>query len=269
MREWLLRSPFRRTILDQRRALVAYSIGLALYAAMLALFWPSVEAEADKFEELIEAYPPALRAAFGIDSLATAAGFIEAEIYSAMAPLLLLIYAIGRASDVIGGEEERGQLELVLAAPVRRAPLLLQKSAGVAVGVILLCLVLFAVLAAADLAFAMGIGTRNLLAATTQLALLSLAGGALALAMGGWRGRRGLAIGVASGIMVTSFLLDVLSKLATWAEGAKWASLFHYYSAGEPLRDGFDLAGLTVLAIITAALVALAAWRFERRDVGV
>lgn len=269
MREGLLRSPFRRTLLDQRRALLGYSIGLALYAAMLALFWPSVEAEAAKFEQLLEAYPPALRAAFGIESLATGAGFMEAEIYSAMAPLLVLIYAIGRASDVIAGEEDRGQLELALATPVRRAPFLLQKAAGVAVGVVLLSLVLFVVLSVADLALAMGIGTWNLLAATAQLAFLSLAGGALALAVGAWSGRRGLAIGIASGVMVASFLLDVLSKLASWAEDVKWVSLFHYYSAGEPLHGGFDPVGLAVFAVLAAALVAFATWAFERRDVGV
>ena len=37
-----------------------------------------------------------------------------------MAPLILLIFAVGAGADAVAGEEERGALDLLLAHPLRR-----------------------------------------------------------------------------------------------------------------------------------------------------
>ena len=48
-----------------------------------------------------------------------------------MVPLLLMIAAIGAGAGAIAGEEERGTLELLLANPLSRRRLVLEKTAAV------------------------------------------------------------------------------------------------------------------------------------------
>jgi ABC-2 type transport system permease protein len=46
-------------------------------------------------------------------------------------------------------------------------------------------------------------------------------------------------------------------------------SPFHYYSGGEPLRHGLQVADLGLLVAASAVLVALGGLVFDRRDVAV
>lgn len=261
-----LRNPFLKALRDQRRALVGFGIGLVAYAGLIVSFFSTVQAEADRFAQLLDAYPPALKAAFGIESLATGAGFLHAELFSAMLPILFLVYAIGRGSDLLAGEEERGQLELVAATPVTRRALTLQKAASLAAGLALLGLVLFLTILVGNAAFGLGVSAVNLAAAVAALVLLAAACGALAFAVGAATGRRGLAMAVATGVAVLAYLLDVVSRIVESASALKWVSLFHYYGGNEPLVNGPDGVGLAVLLVATLAFFAAALVAFERRD---
>lgn len=269
MKERLLRSVYGKGLWDQRRALVGWTLALVGLGLMIVGFYPTIRAQAADFEELIASYPPAMQAFFGdFSGFTTPAGYLRAELFSTMLPLLLLIYAIGRGSDLVAGEEERGQLEQLLAHPLPRRRVLLQKAGALASGIGLLALASFVALALGAAAVGMDVGLLNLAAAHVHLALLAIAFGSLALALGSLRGRRGLAIGVSAGLAVLAFLLDSLAALVDALEPAQWLSPFQYYFGGEPLKEGLDPLGAAALALLSLALLALAVWGLERRDVG-
>lgn len=46
-------------------------------------------------------------------------GYLNGQYFNLLAPLLLLIFAIGFGARTLAGEEREGTLELVLATPVR------------------------------------------------------------------------------------------------------------------------------------------------------
>ncbi len=263
-----LRNVALKSLRDQRRALVGFSIGIVIYVGFLAAFFPTVRDQAAKFDQILDAYPPALKTAFGIDSLTTGAGYLHAELFSAMLPILFLVYAIGRGSDLIAGEEERGQLELVLATPLTRRAAALQKALALGAGLLVLGLVLFATLLVADLAVGLDLSLVRLAAEVASLVLLAAACGALALAAGALRGRRGLAIAVATAVAAGAYVLDLVSKLVEGARPLRWASLFSYYDGSPAILHGPDWAGLAVLAGVAVALVGVAVAAFDRRDLG-
>lgn len=263
----LLRSVFGKTLLDSRRALVGYAIGMVALVAMIVSIWPSFADQREEFQRLLESYPPAFRAAFDIGEF-DAPGFLKGELFSFMLPLLLLIYGIGRGADVIAGEEERGALDVVLAHPVTRRSVLLQKAAGIAVGLALLCALLFVALAGGVTLMRMEVGVLNIGAAVLMLYLLAVLFAAAALALGAIRARRGAAIGISAAIGAGTYLVLTLSRLVEDIAWAKWASPFHYYGAADPLVNGLDVAHAALLAGLSVALVGLAAWAFDRRDVG-
>src|SRR5699024_8381025 len=66
-----------------------------------------------------QAYPEALREAFGIDEMTSIKMFVHTEVYS-YAPLALAFLPIMAFSGAIAGAEERGALDILLGNPIPR-----------------------------------------------------------------------------------------------------------------------------------------------------
>ena len=101
-----------------------------------------------------------------------------------MVPLLLLVAAIGAGAGAIAGEEERGTLELLLANPVSRTKVVLEKSVALVAEIAGLGFVLWLALLVGALLTSMDISAGHLAAATLSAVLLALAYGAIALLLG-------------------------------------------------------------------------------------
>ena len=88
----------RRELRGHLRALAAWCVGIVAYIAVVASIFPSIEGSAG-LSELHEQYPEALRELFGIEagSLSTGAGYLDAELFSLVLPLLLLVLGNGFA----------------------------------------------------------------------------------------------------------------------------------------------------------------------------
>jgi hypothetical protein len=176
----------RRGLLDHRRALAGWCLGVIGYAALVSSIFPSIKGSAD-FEKLVEHYPDALKSLFGLTQgggITSGAGFIDAELFSLILPLFVLVLAIGSGARVFAGEEEAGRLELVLSYPVRRRDALLAKAAAVAGEVALVCPVGFAALLVLSEAVGLDLDRSRLAAALAGVAALGLLYGWLALAVG-------------------------------------------------------------------------------------
>ena len=116
-----------RTVRDAGRGLVFWTAGIVLLVVVTVSIYPSIEGNAD-LTDAVENYPKELTAFFGGElDFASGAGYLNGELYSLMVPLLLLVYGIGAGARAIAGEEEAGTLELLLAHPLRRRRVLLEK----------------------------------------------------------------------------------------------------------------------------------------------
>lgn len=260
----------RRTVRDQKRVLVGWGVGLALFCLLMLAYFPTIRENSEEFQQLLENYPPAVQAFFGdFTDFATGPGFLRAELFSLMFPILFLIYAIGRGGDLLAGEEERGQLDELLSHPVDRRRVVLEKAGGMALGLAVLGTVAWLLLAAGDAALGMGVGAARLAVAVLALLLLALAAGFLALAVGALRGRKATAVAAAAVFCVASYLVTSLGRLVADLDVLLPASLFHHYERAHGLGGAPSALALLALAGFAAAMLGLAAWAFERRDLGV
>lgn len=235
---------------------------------MIGAIWPTVRDQGEEFQQLLDAYPPAMKAAFDISTF-DGPGFLKGEMFSFMLPLLFLIFAIGRGADLIAGEEERGALDVLLSHPQPRRRIVLEKAGGLLAGLGVLAGVTFATLAIVVTVGDFGVSLAHLAGAVLLLYLLAALFGMAALAAGGLRGRRGVAIGVGAALAVGLYFVQVVARLVPSIEEANWASPFYYYSGGDPLVDGLNVVHALILLVAGGALLALAVLGFERRDVGV
>lgn len=265
----LLRSVLGKTLFDQRRGILGWGLAFAAFSLMMTSVYPSFADQADQFEQLAASYPEGLKAFLGgLDDLATPEGFIRAELLSAMFPIMLLVYAIGRAADTLAGEEERGALDVTLSQPVTRRRVLLGKAGGLALGIVSLAGIGWAALTVGSLVFGMGLHPGRTAGAFAMLALLGLFFAALAFAFAAARGRKAFAVGAAAGIAALTYLANGLARLSEGLEAVRYLSPFYYYEAADTLRADPEPWGALVLAAGTFALMAIAVLMFERRDIG-
>jgi ABC-2 type transport system permease protein len=265
----MLRSIYGKAIWDRKVSTVWWMIGVAALTVMTVAFYPLIESQEEAYEALLEGYPEEMAGFLGLDQISdlfAPIGYINSQIYGNTLPILLFILAIGMGTTAIAGEEDRRTMDLLLAQPVRRGDVVVQKFAAMAtivslvVGVVFLLLLISSPLLDLDLSF------EGMLAVNVAAGLLGLLFGAMALALGALTGRRGLAIGLSAGIAVAAFFLYGLAPLVDALEPFGKLSPFYWYLEPNPLANGFDPMLLWMVAF-TGLFVVTAVWGFVRRDV--
>ncbi|MFQ5793635.1 MAG: ABC transporter permease subunit [Candidatus Bipolaricaulia bacterium] len=265
----MLRNVLLKTLQDRRRALLWWGIGLVGLALYTTLFYPTIR-DNPEFSDIFEQAPEFMKAIVGdISDLTSPEGYLNAELFSLMMPLLFMIFTIGMGSGAIAGEEERGTLDLLLSNPLPRSKVALEKFVAMIGATLVLAFIFWLGLVVGTIAAEMEIGLGRLVEMTLSSVLLGLAFGTLALTLGCITGKRGLSIGVASTLGVATYFLNSLATLVETLEPFRKLSPFYYYSSAEPLKNGLNPGHVAVLIGLTVVLLAVALIAFERRDLAV
>ncbi len=258
-------SVYHRALFEQRRGLIGWVTGMVFFCLVMLAMYPTIHAN-ESFSKLIEAYPEALRKLFDISDYTTGPGYLRTEVFSFMAPLLITIYAVLQGSDLLAGEEERRTIDLLLANPVSRRRVAVQKWCALATGVAVLSVVLELFLGLIGPAFMLHLGWRVLSAEVLGSALFALFAGTLSFAWGAAPGARGSARGIAAAVAVAMYLLSALALLVSALQPFEKASLWFHALGGDPLTTGFHYGHLAVVGLAIVLLLAVAVVLFDRRD---
>jgi ABC-2 type transport system permease protein len=264
----LLRNPFTKSLYDARRSLLGWTLAIVAVGVMYASFWPTMQTP--EMTRAMEAYPEGLLEALNYSDLTSAAGYLGSSVYGLLVPLLVAVFAIAAGTRAVAGDEDAGTLDLVLAHPVSRTGLALQRFAAVAIGVVLIAAVLgLAMIGLGTSVEFSGVGPAEFAAVSLHLALFGIAFGALAFALGAATGRKGAALAGSAAVAVLGYLAN---GVFPQVEGLAWTrnlSPFHWYLGGDPLVAGVQAGGLLLLAGAVVVLVAAGTAAFTRRDVAV
>lgn len=228
--------------------------------------YPSVADSAESMQEFVNQWPEGFREAFSLDQYATGSGFLNAELFSLMIPLILTAIALGAASSATAAEEEHGTADLLFSLPISRWRILLGKVVGMVVSVAGVAVVGFLTVALGAPLVDLDVETSGLAAASLMVALLAMTFGALALLIGAMTGSRAAALGIGMVVALLSFLLLALGPMADWLEPWTRASPFDWALGNDPLTAGADWPMAVLLAALTVLLVGFAAVVLGKRD---
>ena len=263
---------FRRTLWDSRVGILSWGIGLGLLALMEVTLYPSISEAFSGLTELLDS--PLYRAFLGENAdaaaFATPGGFIAIYML-AFVPLYMAVYMVLLGLGIVGNEEERGSIDVLLGAPIPRWQVIVEKAAAVLVIVV-------AVLALNGLGAAIGVlltpemtlPLGRLVEGTIAMLPVVLVMAALALFFSTVLRSRNLAAGVTGAIIIASYFITNLAEVAQEALGTiKQASFFTYYSPLQIMQEGMIWSEFLVLLVIALALLGLSIYAFQRRDLGV
>lgn len=253
-----------RQALGERRTTVAvFSAVMIGMSLMVGGMWPSMQ---DTLAEMAEVLPPAFDAMMAGADLGTATGWVNAELFSMVAPGCLIAVAIISAVRSTAGEEDSKTLGMLLGAPVGRSTFLAAKAVAMLLHVALVGVAAVVGLLLADLVGGLGLDLGGILSLVLHTCLLAALFGAVALALGAGTGSRRIAYAGAAGLATAAFLaagfLPLVDSLAGGAELSPWS----WFNSTDPLVNGVDPAHAALLAGFTAAVLLLAVLGFRRRD---
>lgn len=254
----------------RRVSLLWWSIGLIAFVGLLALAYPTVRGNSE-LDKTFAGLPPSVQTLLGLSArstLTSPAGYLNSQYFTNVLPLVLLVFAIGLGAWAISGDEAGGTLELLLANPVSRTRVAIERAAAM----ILLLAFLTAVAALALLAMAPptglnhGLSAGRLVAATVACGLLALAFASLAFAIGAASGRRSLAMATSATVAIAGYVIEGVGAQVDLLQPLRAISPWHWLLASDPLNRGLLLqAWLLPLAVSVVLIAASTAW-FSRRD---
>jgi ABC-2 type transport system permease protein len=265
----MLRSVFGKTLFERRRGIAGWAVELVLIVALIVAIYPSF-AHVHALKALSKSFPKSISGFLGYGGVidyTSPVGFLGTELFTVTLPLLLVVLAIGAGARAIASEEESATLDLLLANPLSRTRLVLEKAAALVVELALLGLTIFLGLLITTRAASVHLAVGKLASAAAFVCLLALLFGTLALAVGAATGRHALAVGIPAGVAAAAYLLNGVAPLVSWLDPVKIVTPFYHYTAPAPLRHGFALDHAALFVAVSLVFVGLAVWTFERRDV--
>ncbi len=249
----------------RRRLLLSYTVGMALYALVIVVLYPSFK-DSTSLNQLTK-NGSAVAALFGATgSLTSPTGWLDANIFENFLPLIMLLTTIGYGASCIAGQDEDGTLALAVTLPVSRQSMVLQKVTTLAVQAIVIGAVTM-VCVIAGRGFDLAIPLGNLAGLTLGVVLLGIDLGLLALAVGCATGSRGTALGIAAAVAAVSYLIGSLAPVVDWIRPARFVSLFYWSVGDRQLADGISVWSVVVLLAVGMALVVASVTGVRRLDV--
>jgi ABC-2 type transport system permease protein len=207
-------------------------------------------------------------AMFGIDPdvYLTGAGYLQAQLFSFIAPIILIAFAVGFGVAATASEEKSGTMDMLLSVPISRRSIILQKATAMALLSGVLTLAIAATLVILDPVVGLKLSIDGVAAVTIGLWLLGIAFGGAAMTIGAFTGSPSTAGGLAVSLAILSWFVTSFSAIFSWLEIPSKLSPFSWYLDGIPLLDGFS-SGQIWLVMACAGAIAMAAALFARRDI--
>ena len=261
---------FLKTLRDTRGSILAWGAGLAILAMVLVYVFSSIREDATlkNYDALIQGFSPVIRAFIGgedIPSVTTFKGFMKLEFFSYL-PLLLAIFMIVEGSAAIVLEEERKTIDLLLAQPLRRWRVVVEKFAAMVVAAYAIVGLIGLGLVAATRFVPVEPAWYRLMIATASAVPPALVVGALSLLGSCMLRRKRNAAIVGAVFLVASYFLNILGQIVPLIRPWRKLSVFYAYGASSPLTDDRVIYNTMWLLVITIFLVTAAVFAFGRKE---
>ena len=263
----MLSSIFVKAVWERKISIIATALGMFIFALLFASLH---ETFAGEIVSISDSFPPEFSAVLGdISAAAKPEGFLNLELYSLFLPFAVAITGIVFAAKSIGKEEESGTLELLLASPISRSRIILQKLAAIKVALFVIAFSPWLGVVLGKTLFVFDANLVNVALASLAIFLLGMVYAMVAFAGQCVTGKSKIGIGVGSGTLVLTYFANVLSNLVENFAWLKYTSPFHYMDVSAVINGNGELINFVILLVLSVVFYVIAHTGFLKRDTGV
>ncbi|MDH3426296.1 MAG: ABC transporter permease [Acidimicrobiia bacterium] len=241
-------------------------VAYVMFLMMGLLIGPMYTFIDETLVKLTDSFPEELLAMFGGGDMSTPEGFYQIETFGLMVPIAFMVVTVTIGARALAGEEANRTMGLLLANPIKRSTVVLQKTLAMIIQAAIVAVALFAGVVGGSMLGRLGMNPLNIAAATLLGTLIGLVFGALALALSAATGRTRVAIYGAVGAALGLYVANGFLPFSEGLDGLAKLSPFHYYLSSDPLLNGMNWGHGAVLLGLFIGLVVAAVMLFDRRD---
>jgi ABC-2 type transport system permease protein len=257
---WSLRSVYARSLAMAAAPTAWWTLAIAGFAGWMVIV---DEQTAAKLRTILEG-SAVMRDFLNLGG--GAAATTNATILSALfifMPVLLMAFAVTQANRW-SADEDDGRLEVLLSTPQSRLQVLLGRFAALSTATVVIAVVTLVVTVVVASATGLALDGGNVAAATLSMIPLGLLVAAIGYLLAGWL-RAAVETGLLSFLLVIWFFISFIGPGLHWPDAALRLSAFYYY--GTPLLHGLPTFDTLVVIAAGAVALALASFRFVRKDI--
>ncbi len=191
---------------------------------------------------------------------------LNGNLYANLFPLVMLLLTVGYGAACLAGQDEEGQLGLLVALPAGRASIVLQESAVMVLQAGIVALAVAASVLAGRV-FGLDVTVATAISASVAALLLGLDLGLVTMLAGAITGRRGAAIATGTSLAAASYLLGSLAPVVSWLRPWRYASLFFWAVDNGQVSHGVSPRDYAVLGLVAIGAAYATVVAFRRLDV--
>lgn len=248
------------------RGTMALVVFLGLFALLVIYIYPSIEQAAGSIEEWLATLPESFQSSFAMDSYTTIEGFLASEVYQFVWLLLVGLYLVYLAGGMIAGDVESGRIDLLLATPVSRTRVVVEKYLSLFVPIVVLNLIMPLFVLGGVIAIGESLSIVDLYLLHLFSVPYLLLTGAMGITLSVVFERADIA---QRGGLALLFMLFILDSVTTGTD-LDWLGAIsptRYFSPIDVLVDSsVDMPGAVLLLGAALALLIFSAEWFKRAD---
>ena len=239
---------------------------LGFFALLVVYIYPSIETAAGSIEEWLQSLPESFQASFAIESYTTIEGFLASEVYQFVWLLLVGLYIAYMAGGIVAGDVESGRIDLLLATPVSRTRVIVEKYLSLLIPIFVLNLIMPLFTLTGVIAIGESLSVRDLLLLHVFSIPYLLLTGAIGLTLSVLFSRADIAQRGSLAVIFMLFIIDSVT-VGTDFDWLGDISPTRYYSPIDILVDSDpDVAGALILVAAAFALLIFSGEWFKRTD---
>lgn len=265
----MINSVYMKTLYERRGFLIGWTVGFMILTMLLVSFYPAMHQDG-AIDALVQNMPKAFEGLIGnLADLNTFPSYLASQLFDIRLPLIAGIMAIILGFGLSTSEEESGELRTLLALPISRTWLLLQKWLALVTIMLISTIGFFGgVYLVAPFIDGATIELAVMLKLVAMTLLLMVVYGTVTFAAGMIFGKKGIANAIGILVIIGSFILTTFGQAVDWLEPYEKISLLYYFPAVDIAKGSFELINVAVLGGLTTILLLLAVVIFRRRDIG-
>jgi len=253
-----------------RKALIIWSLTIFLLIILVMSVYPSFAENADVMEEFLKAYPEGFLEAFGLDkvSMVTILGYFSTEAY-AFLTLFGSIYAMILSASLISKEENEKTIEFLLAKPVTRIEILINK-----LGILILNLFLFTLINSITIYMAFetfkieDYNKSILFLLLLAPFLLYLAFASIGFLFSVFIKKTKTVYSLAIGLVLAAYFLDIIANVSDKLSFLKYFSPFNYVDSAEIIvNEQLAISNIIIMLLISFICVSLSFYIYIKKDI--
>jgi len=260
---------YKQMLKRNSRSFASFSLGSSFYLLLVIALYPSI-ASTKSMDELLKQMPSGFLKAFGLEGgFSTLSDFIAADYYGVLMIVILAVFSLTTAMQLVVKLVDQGSMAYLLATPHSRATIIRTQGAVLVTGLAAIMGTMTAAglaggyLLVDDVSFDAWSFIKMNIAAFFLFFVLS----AFSFFISCVTNQAKRAIGIATAITILSYALDLAGKLS---DNVSWLRSFSLFSLFDPVAIAKGTESILWISLLLCGIGAifyvLAILLFSKRD---